>query len=179
MSSYFIFFKKPEKQNGQTLIEALVALGAAVLVLSAITVAVISALNNVQYTKNQNLATQYAQQGIEIMRQISQSSWGSFSAYNAGRYCLAQRDTSPCPLGSLIGSCSVSSGTSCGQNYGIFVREVDVAQGSQVTCSIGSIGVTVIVSWSDGRCTDLNNTYCHNVKLNSCLSNHNVNVTAP
>lgn len=167
------------KEKGQTLIEALVALGAAVLVLSAITVAVISALNNTQYTKNQNLATQYAQQGIEIMRQINQSSWETFSSYNARRYCLAQGDTFPCPLGSATGSCSQSSQTSCGQNYGIFVREVDIAQGSEASCSDESIGVTVIVSWSDGKCTDPGNVYCHNVKLNSCLSNLNSNVVAP
>lgn len=179
MNFYRIFLKKPEKQNGQTLIEALVALGVAVLVLSAITVAVISALNNVQYTKNQNQATQYAQEALEIMRQISQSSWGTFSGYNAGRYCLAQGDTTPCLLGSSIGSCSQNpSGSFCGQNYGIFVREVDIAQSSQASCSNGSVGITVIVSWSDGKCSS-NSPYCHNVTLNSCLSNHNSNVVAP
>ncbi len=178
MNFYRIFFKKTGRQNGQTLIEALVALGAAVLVLSAITVAVVSALNNVQYTKNQNLATQYGQQGIEIMRQISQSSWASFSGYNAGRYCFAKGDTFPCPLGSSTGSC-LGTTTSCGQNYGIFVREVDIAQSSQISCSNASIGVTVIVSWSDSKCTDPASPYCHNVILNSCLSNHNSNVVAP
>jgi Tfp pilus assembly protein PilV len=174
-----IFNPKVIKQQGQTLIESLVALGAAVLVLSAITVAVISALNNVQYTKNQNQATQYAQEALETMRQISQSSWGTFSGYNAGRYCLAQGDTSPCLLGSSVGSCSQNTSSSfCGQNYGIFVREVDIAQGSQASCSSGSIGITVIVSWPDSKC-DSGNPYCHNVKLNSCLSNHNSNVVAP
>jgi len=179
MNSYRIFFKKPEKQNGQTLIEALVALGAAVLVLSAITVAVISALNNVQYTKNQNLATQYAQQGIEIMRQISQSNWKSFSLYS-GKYCLAQDETLPCLAGSQTGSCNQSGGLStCSQNYGIFGREVDIAGVSEASCSNENIGVTVIVSWSDSKCTDASSPYCHNVKLNSCLSNHNSNVVIP
>jgi len=167
------------KQQGQTLIEALIALGAAVLVLSAIAVAVISALNNVQYTKNQNLATQYAQEALETMRQISQSSWITFSGYAAGRYCLAKGDATPCLLGSLTGSCSQNpSGTFCGQNYGIFVREVDIAQASKITCSSGSIGITVIVSWSDSKCS-LNDPYCHNVMLNSCLSNHNSSVSLP
>jgi len=166
-------------EKGQTLIEALVALGAAVLVLSAITVAVISALNNVQYTKNQNQATQYAQQGIETMRQISQSNWGSFSLYS-GKYCLAQDETLPCLPGSETGSCSQNAGLEiCSQNSGIFVREVDIAQGSQASCSNGSVGVTVIVSWSDNKCADPNSPYCHNVKLNSCLSNHNSDVAVP
>ena len=165
-------------EKGQTLIEALVALGAAVIVLSAITVAVVSALNNVQYTKNQDLATQYGQQGIEIMRQISESNWGSFSLYNADRYCLAQGDVTPCLLGSSTGSCSLSSSISCGQNYGIFVREVDIVRGPQSSCFNGSVGITVIVSWSDSKCGS-NSPYCHNVKLNSCLSNHNSNVVVP
>jgi Tfp pilus assembly protein PilV len=178
MNFFNMFSKKSEKQNGQTLIEALIALGAAVLVLSAITVAVISATNNVEYTKNQNLATQYAQQGVEIMRQVSQSNWATFSLYN-GRYCLAKDDTAPCLLGTLSGSCSQSSQTSCGQNYGIFVREIDVAQGSQTTCVSGSIGITAIISWADGKCHDSANTYCHNVELSSCVSNHNSEVTAP
>lgn len=164
-------------EKGQTLIEALVALGAAVLVLSAITVAVVSALNNVQYAKNQNLATQYSQQGIETMRQISTSSWKSFSAYTTDEYCLAQGDTVPCLRGSSTGSCSLGSATSCGQNYGIFVREVAIEQNSS-SCS-GNAFITVIVSWPDGKCTDPGNPYCHNVKLNSCLSNHSSDVVAP
>lgn len=176
MNFYRTLLNKQKKQDGQTLIEAVVALGAAVLVLSAITVAVVSALNNVQYTKNQNLATQYGQEGIEIMRQISQSGWGAFLLYNAGRYCLAQGETTPCALGSPTGSC-LGTTNSCGQNYGIFVREVDIAQNSP-SCSSNAL-VTVIVSWSDGKCTDLNNTYCHSVKLNSCLSNHDSNIVAP
>lgn len=156
------------KQQGQTLIEAVVALGAAVLVLSAIAVAVISALNNVQFTKNQNQATQYAQEAIEVMRQISQSNWGYFSLQN-NKYCLDDGSSvlKPIPV------------NGCGQNIGIFVREVHIAQGSQASCLSGSIGITVIVSWSDSKCTNPDEPYCHMVKLNSCLSNHNSNVVAP
>ncbi|MBI3069818.1 MAG: hypothetical protein HYY87_00750, partial [Candidatus Levybacteria bacterium] len=60
------FFGKVQK--GQTLIEVLLALGTAVVVLSATVVAVLSALNNAQFSKNQSLATQYAQEGMEVMR---------------------------------------------------------------------------------------------------------------
>jgi len=166
MKFYCLSLRKPEKQNGQTLIEALVALGAAVIVLSAITVAVISALNNVQYTKNQNQATQYAQQAIEIMRQIGQSDWAYLSSKVNKNYCL--------PEGS--NTLEDISANGCGQNIGIFVREVDIEQNSQ-SCS-GNISITVTVRWSDGKCS-LSNPYCHKVNLNSCLSNRNVNITAP
>lgn len=164
MNFNHIFLKN---QKGQTLIEALVALGAAVLVLSAITVAVISALNNTQYTKNQNQATQYAQQGIEVMRQISQSSWGYFSSLNKKNYCLADGSST------LV----EAPAEGCGQNIGIFVREVDVVQNDSHSCS-GNELITVIVSWSDSKC-DSSSPYCHNVKFNSCLSNQNSQVVAP
>lgn len=167
--------KRLKKQKGQTLIEALVALGAAVLVLSAIAVAVISALNNAQYAKNQDLATQYASQGIEVMRQLSQTNWTTFLSYNSGKYCLAKDEALPCLAGSQTGSCIQSGGlVACTPNYGIFVREVDIGQNSN-SCSNNAL-ITVIVSWSDSKCTSSGNTYCHKVSLNSCLSNHNSNV---
>ena len=77
-------------EKGQTIIEVLVALGASVAIIAAVTIAVTSALSNSLYNKNQNLATQYAQQGMEIMRQMRDSDWSSFSALsgNPAQYCL-------------------------------------------------------------------------------------------
>ncbi len=151
------------KEKGQSLLEALVALGAAVLVVSAITITVISALNNVQYTKNQNIASQYAQEAMEVMRQTSLSNWNLFSSYTAGRYCMDGGTT-------LLRTVDPVS-NSCGQNYGIFVREVDITQNSP-SCS-GSALTVVTVSWSDSKCTDKNNQFCHNVGLKSCFANLN------
>ncbi|MBI2195691.1 MAG: hypothetical protein HYU48_01445 [Candidatus Levybacteria bacterium] len=66
-------------QKGQTLIEALIGLAVAVAIISAIVIAVISSLSNAQLTKNQNQANHYAQEGMEIVRQIRNSSWTSFT----------------------------------------------------------------------------------------------------
>jgi len=164
------FFLKG-KERGQTLIEALVALGAAVVVLSAITVAVISALNNVEYSKNQNLATQYAQQGLEIMRHLSDTNWSVFSAKISSTYCLAKDSNL---LSDYLNSCA--------QNVDIFAREVDITQSSP-TCfgsssSSDSVLVKVKVSWTDGKC-NVGNANCHNVILESCFSNHNTNLVTP
>ena len=156
--------KKNEK--GQSLIEALVALGAAVLVVSAISVTVISALNNVQYTRDQNIAGQYAQESIEVMRQMSLSNWTQFSSYNQVRYCMA---AGPAPLTTVDPITN-----SCGLNDSGFQREVDIEQNS-AQCQGGGL-VTAIVSWGDSKCTDPNNTYCHNVTLSSCFSNINGNI---
>jgi hypothetical protein len=78
-----------------------------------------------------------------------------------------------------MGSCSPTLTTTCGQNYGNFVREVDIAGGSDASCEVGSVPITVKVFWSDGGCKSFNNTYCHNVTLNSCISNRNSTITAP
>ena len=55
-------------QAGQTLIEVLVALAGITIIVTSLTVAVITSLNSAEFVKNQNLATQYAQQGMEVMR---------------------------------------------------------------------------------------------------------------
>lgn len=146
-------------EHGQTLIEVLVALGAAVAVLFGITVAVISSLNNAKFTKNQNLANKLATQGMEIIRQLRDSSSSGLFQYSNIYYCLGQD-------GNLT-----AKGLGCGQNVGVFVREVRLEQNSS-SCS-GGTGVlsTVLVSWSDNACTDVSNPYCHQVKLISCFSN--------
>lgn len=64
--------------KGQTLIEVLVALGVGVAVLLAVTNAVLSSLTGSDFGRNQSLATQYAQQGMEVVRNIRNSGWTIF-----------------------------------------------------------------------------------------------------
>ena len=146
-----------KNQLGQSLVEALVALGAATIVISAVVIAVITAQNNADFSKNQNLATQYAQQGIEILRQQSESNWTTFSSYS-GAYCLAEGSSTLTP-----------AGTKCSANIrNFYVRSISIAQ-NNANCS-GAAKVSVVVSWGDGKCSS-SNTYCHNVTLDSCLAN--------
>lgn len=146
-------------EHGQTLIEVLVALGAAIAVLFGITIAVLSSLNNAKFTQNQNLANKYAAQGMEIVRQLRDSSSSGLFQYQNIYYCLGQQDENP-----------TKKGLECGQNVGVFVREVKLEQNSS---SCGGTGVlsTILVSWSDSACTSVSNSYCHQVKLISCFSN--------
>lgn len=85
--------------SGQTLLEVLAALGVGVVVLVAIVSAVLSSLSNAQFSKNQNLATQYGQQGMEIVRSIKNNSWSSFYNTYTGTsitpFCLPKDDTTP------------------------------------------------------------------------------------
>ena len=150
------------KEKGQTLLEAMIGLGVAIAVVSAIVIAIISSLNNTQFSKNQNLANQYAQQGMEIVRKIRDASWANFSAYTSTYYCLAQNST----------VLTAKFGISCGQNVGIFVREIDIEHNSASCQSIFS-KATIIVSWSDSKCTSTQDIYCHKITLISCFANNN------
>jgi hypothetical protein len=179
-------------QKGQGLVEALIALGAAVVIISAITVAVITAVHNSDFAKYQNLATNYAQQGLEMVKQQSLLDWNDTATYS-GTLCLSQGATTLPPFPS-------TKNPSCGDiNVGnMFIRQVDIqnkiapgpkCDGSNPSsccdnftspcCVVGPIvscadnpelcssQVSVTVKWTDGKCSA--NSFCHNVKLDSCL----------
>lgn len=160
-----------KNQKGQSLVEALIALGAAVIIVSAIAVAVITSVNNTDFSKNQNLATQYAQQAMEILRSQSESDWQSFSAISSGTYCLNQSSTT---LQSASLGCTANINDS--NNNPFFIRKVAIAQ-NDAACR-GNTNISVSVSWKDGKCTSSSNAFCHTVKLDSCLANLN-NVPTP
>jgi len=147
--------------KGQTLIEALVALSVSTIIIAAITMAVITGMNNATFSKNQNLATGFAQQGMDILHQQSQSDWATFDGMATNiTYCLVQNETtldSDCPDSPNINSS--------------FVRKVKIEPPS-AGCSSGK-KVSVTVSWGDGKCTDAGNKYCHNVSLDSCFAQTN------
>lgn len=171
------------KQNGQSLIEALIALGAATVIVSAIAIGVISAVNNSDATKYQNLATTYAQQGLEIISGQSKSDWanfhtlgGSANPYAPITYCFDQ--------GKLIikSSDKLLNGTNCTANIGIntnnpsykfFIRQVSIVASDPIctgtTPTDRGDHVVISVLWNDGKCTS--NTYCHKVDVNSCYAN--------
>lgn len=160
--------------KGQTLIEVLVALAAAVVVVYAITTAVITALNNAQFSKNQVMAAQYAQQGIEVLRHVRDSDWSKYSSYSDEsilQYCLDKNSK----------EVREKSGASCGTNVDDFIREVRIQKNSpdctQPSQTTSAAKITVTVSWSDGKCPS-GNLYCHNAKLVSCFSDFQV-ITAP
>ena len=70
---------KKNIEAGQTLIEVLAALSIVVVLLYGITIAVVFSLNNAQFTKNQNLANHYAEQGLGIVRHIWNSDLSFFN----------------------------------------------------------------------------------------------------
>lgn len=162
---------------GQSLIEVLIALAASVAVVSAIVVTVITSLGNAQFTKNQNLATEYSRQGMEIVRQIAKNNWNNFLTYTNRDYCLNKDSASICAMGSS----NCGTPITCGLNIdAIFSRQITIIQSSSVPASTYCTQSAEIVSsvlWSDSKC-QAGNILCHEVKLRSCLADVN-SVKAP
>ena len=148
------------KERGQTLIEVLVALATGVAVISAMAVTVITSLNNVEFTKNQNQATQYSREGIEIVRRLARSNWATFANYRSTFYCLSQG-------GAVL---TTMTGNNCGQNAGIFMRQINIEQNSP-SCQ-SNAKISSIVSWSDSKC-ESSKPFCHEVRLDSCIADIN------
>jgi Tfp pilus assembly protein PilV len=158
-------------EKGQSLIEVMVALGVAVIIITAIVVAVVLAVINTQFAKTQNLATYYAKQGLEIVRQISNSDWNTFENFS-GWYCLKKGITVPIARGT---DCSDSASNLRREVY--FISPLDEARRDENQCEIGTTGlfggsVSVIVSWNDNKCKNQND-FCHHVQLDSCFQNLN------
>ena len=144
--------------KGTTLIEVLIALAAAVVVITAVTILSVSSLNNVQFVRNQDSATKYAQEGMEIVRSIRNGDYVGFRAYS-GLYCL--------PLNDIALTTSGSCGTPNIEER--FIRSVQIDQNAG--CGVNLVRATVTVAWTDGKCSS--GTYCHNSTLTSCLSTVN------
>ncbi len=148
-------------QRGQILIEAVLALAVAVVIIAAISGAAITSVNNSSYSRDQNSATDYARQGIEVLKQQSETNWSNFSLNQDGFYCFGSNN-----ILTIGSSCSPNIGSN---NY--FVRQVQIDKNNAKCGSIvGVTEVSVIVSWSDGKCATSSNAYCHQVIVNSCLA---------
>lgn len=167
-------------QRGQTLIEILIAMAIGIVVISVMTVAVTTAVNNANVSKNQNLSTQYAQEGMEIVRQLQMSNYQLFSSFS-GRYCLANSCTViSAAIGGACGKNAAGTTTNCTSNINnnLYIRQVDVLQPGSIgeTCDNTTTQVTSSVLWTDGKCPA--GSYCHSERIVSCFSNVNV-ILAP
>lgn len=176
---------KQKGQKGQTLIEVVAAMGIGVILMSAITLVVIYSLQNTQFSKNQNVAKQYAQEGMEVIRQMrNEGRLPGIADANPRRYCLDENSTVLFEKNEAFpNGCYHTDNTGGPTNVAaFFVREVilqeDVAN-CRFTPAAGQTAgtatqATVKVSWADGKCTDTDNLYCHATTLVSCFSDLNL-----
>jgi hypothetical protein len=150
--------------KGQTLIEVLVALGIITVVTTALAAVVITSMSNAQFSKNQNLASQYALEGMEIVRRLRDSDYVGFRNKSDGIYCL-DKGQPILPI-NPVSVCATP-------NVDNFIRKVEIySQDLIKRCDVNLSRVIVTVSWQDGKCP-ASAPYCHSAKLESCLSNIN------
>jgi len=156
-----------KNQAGLTLLEVVVSIAALTVILSSLTVATLSSLNNATFSKNQNLATQYAQAALEGVRQANDSDYATFKGYT-GSFCYNNCS----PFNTNANSCGGSGSSSCKINLPpTFSRYVTIKAGDTVNCGASNGGgtfVTATVAWADGKCTG--NTLCQKVMLSSCIA---------
>ena len=149
--------------KGQTLIEVLVALGLIGVVATALAGLVVISMGGTRNSKNQNLATQYAQEGMEVIRQRRDNDYVAFRGIVTGTYCLDAGSITLNP------DCTTANITANGNN---FLRKVTIGQSAATRCAPDVARVTVTVSWQDSKCS-VANIFCHTSKMESCLSSVN------
>lgn len=176
--------------KGQSLLEVLLGLALASIVIGAITITILSSLNNAQRSRDQNTATQFAQQGLEGMRQFRNNKEQQFRTFgnqsaDGITYCfdLACTELSS-TAGPPCGQAPSMTAGSCGENLAAprFSRVVRVKKSpalgvTDVCLPIATqrtqptenyIQVESIVTWQDGQCPS--GRYCHETRLTTCLN---------
>lgn len=150
-------FRIKNKNSGQTIIEATIALASILLVLTAISIAIAISLSNSQFIKSQSLAAKYAQEGMEYIRFLRNTNPTTFES-REGIYCMNEDNVF------TAGSCQAVNVA------GTFKRESEFTQDSSPDCN-GGAKVTVTVYWASGKC-DSQNRFCHKSQLVSCFSDN-------
>jgi type II secretory pathway pseudopilin PulG len=127
---------KKIQYTGQSLFEVIFAVAIAALVLLAIVSLSSRSITTSDYSKNNALATKYALEATEWLRQERDTSWSSFYARNGSTYDIG--GSSP-----GWGNANPITGT-------IFSRTVNL---SSDTDGSGAIVAIVTVTWTDSQGT--------------------------
>lgn len=72
---------RTEMRSGQTLAEIVVVLGVVLLLVTGLVVGATGSLKAARFAKAKSIAMGYAQEGMEIVRNIRDTGWGTFQGY--------------------------------------------------------------------------------------------------
>lgn len=123
-------------KSGQTLIEAIAAVGITVIIASSLMALGVATIRSATVSRNRSQAVSYAQEGIEAVRSIRDRSYSELSA------CIG--------AGGVVWSVSQSRWNCRASSVvtDIFTRSLTVALSNPP--DPGSVSVTVQVAWDDG-----------------------------
>lgn len=129
--------KYSTSSRGQTLIEAVASLGIASIILGTLAIAVINSVKNVTFSKGQNIASNYAQQGLELVRDLRDSDISTFRQYGNVQgtpvtYCLAKNTSASTvlPTKSPASPFCDQAGQKIVELDNTYIREVTIQQDS-------------------------------------------------
>ena len=173
-------------QKGQSLVEVVIALGIAVIIVIAFTNATIASVRNSQFSKNQNLATKYAQETLEVVRAVRDqnavgsvtdgtstvNSWGDLWGINLKNaaspgggftgYCFTLNEATLVMTKRVSCADNNGNGTTYDENIDtIFYRKINITDDGT---NLGKKQIFVRVYWSDNRGQ-------HNTEVTTFLTN--------
>lgn len=125
--------KNDRHARGQSLAEIIVTIGIVALLVTGVVAATTTSLRNNQAGRVRSLAVQYAQEGIELTRELRGAGWSDFQAYS-GLWCLDKNRT----WTQAVGTCEVNID-------GVFTRSVTFTWNA----TDERMEVTVTVAWND------------------------------
>lgn len=128
--------KPPISEAGQSLAELVVALGVTVVMIAGLMVGITAAMRTTEVARKRSQAVEYAQQGMELARQLRDNDWNTFRA-RTGLWCLDQNGDWSQPL-----TCPVNLQDN-------FTRQVSFSWNATAQ----RMEVTTTVSWNDGAAT--------------------------
>lgn len=123
---------------GQSLFEVVFALAITALILTGVVSLSAMTIRNSDYSKNNALATKYAQEAVEWLRGQRDTDWTTFYTHSGTTPVVTCLGTSP--ITSWGGSCTIS-GT-------VFSRSVTLTTDS---ANLDIIEAMITVSWTDGN----------------------------
>lgn len=135
-------------QSGQSLFEVIVALGITALVLIGAASLSTTSVRNSTFSKNDSVATKFAQEGSEFLREQRDGGWDSFKTNYTDKSCLgASYSTSDCAIDNAY---SRSISFTC---FFIDPLSPTPAVKACADTTVNMIYAKLIVSWSDGQGT--------------------------
>lgn len=157
--------KNKNYASGQTIIEAIVALAALLIIITAISIVVVSGIVNSQFVRNQSLANKYAQQSLELVHNIQVNDPSRFASFD-GTFCIDET-TNP-PVINQVNCSNVNV-------KGTFIRTLYFSKGDNsiavAPCAINQTRIQVTVAWTSNKCPTVGNRFCHKADHISCFDN--------
>jgi Tfp pilus assembly protein PilV len=138
-------------QHGQTLIEALVATGVVMMLVTGLVAGMTLAVKNSTSNKVRSMANKLTQEAIEIIRNKRDNGWNQFKIdYSAGSFCMVDADKK------LVAKSSTPPYVNCDLTLNDGTYNINFTRQIDFTLNAGPpevINAYVLVTWKEGANT--------------------------